>query len=969
MGLRRGRVMLKNARARFIKNTFFAALFILVIIIVGVFPLHKEKDDADNTESLLHLVKPAFGLESEISFLEEEAGISMYTYFNQPLDLSKAKSAFKIPEKEGSTYVIGTVSLPGLPETDDVHCYVKRDGLVAIYYLKEEPVSKIIDWNYYTAEGLTRTKLQTGLRKVCNTMGVTATAMGYYHFQYPDSNKLMIITEMQKGEGTWQRDVWTGSWEGKDSFKLKIPSELIIYERSWSQHAGKGTVMKYGLFSEMQLSPNMFHTIDAIGTYNYDSMWGDSSENSFLKVDGETISHIQDSRASEVAIALLYRETSASEVSTRILVEYADSIFTVSLEHPSLFKLSSSLTISSSATSISFNETITVSGGIFPPLAGITLTLTYTKPDGTLLARTVVTKSDGGYADAFKLDQTGRWEVKTSWIGDENYYGAKSSPIYFEVTPIIFNLTIQTPYEDIIIEINSKKYITNADGKVEVEVSSDFNVVNVKAQPQVLEADFRAIFTGWSDGETSNQRTLTINRNTILIANYNIQYYLEVKTNPLVILDVSGSGWYDAGSTATIEPPPTLIEDKYEFREWLVNGESVGDKLPTIITNKPYTITLVYYHVESIEIQLPSGESTSTSAATSSKITKLIHTPSERKLTISIEEQLENGTIEILMPQALLMEYDSSTENLMARVSGETKDFSVKPHGDDYLLTITYPSGQFQVDIYYITYEFKVNVKSRLLKQPIKDVSIQILWSDENLFKSGVTDSRGIARFNKLPTANYIVTAEHQGQLFSELKEWEEVLDQTKSLELSFFTLIDLYVLLIIFLIPASTMGVIHLKVLKPRGELIRETEKQLRQLIEKYRKETGGLALLSRVYLDLEKSGLESLKYVEKALTNLEKKGQINGIVIYGRLKTVEFVTPKFTEDQKVVLRLASESDGKITREEIVMRTGWNIDRTEGVLKEFERQGIARREVTNGKHVWIFEGLKGVKPEKKSEY
>jgi len=213
------------------------------------------------------LIKPVLAESTDTTFLEEEAGIAIYTHINQSLELFKAKSAFKTVEKETSNYIIGSVSLPNLPETDDVHSYIQKDGWIVVYYLKDEPVSKIIDWNWHSEGKIAKTKLEVGLKEVGNALEVTLTDVKYYHFQYPYANKWMIIVESRQGLGT-------------DSCRVKIPSEFTFYERSWSHHnmgdgswsrlriddteinfATYGTATYYGQLTAAQLVPDAFHTV------------------------------------------------------------------------------------------------------------------------------------------------------------------------------------------------------------------------------------------------------------------------------------------------------------------------------------------------------------------------------------------------------------------------------------------------------------------------------------------------------------------------------------------------------------------------------------------------------------------------------------------------------------------------------------------------------------------------------------
>jgi hypothetical protein len=256
---------------------------LLLVILAGSFVVaythtkNNEKakmaGDADQTFSL---VKPVFAQSSSPTFLEDEAGMSIWVNIGASLNISQAKAAYKTIEKETPDYIIGSISLPSLPETEDPHCFIHKDGWIVVYYLKAEPISKIIDWNYYSDGNLAKTKLQIGLEEVGNALGVTVTDMKYYHFQYPDAEKLMIIIESVIAPG-------------QDSFNIKIPSELTIYERSWS-HIGtvwygafytykgyfkidgitvneidKSGIAEYGQLTATQLSPDVFHTVTVGG--------------------------------------------------------------------------------------------------------------------------------------------------------------------------------------------------------------------------------------------------------------------------------------------------------------------------------------------------------------------------------------------------------------------------------------------------------------------------------------------------------------------------------------------------------------------------------------------------------------------------------------------------------------------------------------------------------------------------------
>ena len=96
-------------------------------------------------------------------------------------------------------------------------------------------------------------------------------------------------------------------------------------------------------------------------------------------------------------------------------------------------KASTSISIQSSTSKITKGELITISGSISPSVSGAKVTITYTKPDGSIFTRTVFTGADGSYSDSYTPTEKGEWSVKASWEGDAYYEGASSSSVSFTV--------------------------------------------------------------------------------------------------------------------------------------------------------------------------------------------------------------------------------------------------------------------------------------------------------------------------------------------------------------------------------------------------------------------------------------------------------------------------------------------------------------------------------------------------------
>ena len=81
-------------------------------------------------------------------------------------------------------------------------------------------------------------------------------------------------------------------------------------------------------------------------------------------------------------------------------------------------KLSSNIVCSVSSKNVELGEKVTVSGQISPPVDGISVTLSYEKPDGSTIQRSVITSSDGSFSETYTPDISEEWSVTGRWHGD-----------------------------------------------------------------------------------------------------------------------------------------------------------------------------------------------------------------------------------------------------------------------------------------------------------------------------------------------------------------------------------------------------------------------------------------------------------------------------------------------------------------------------------------------------------------------
>ena len=103
-------------------------------------------------------------------------------------------------------------------------------------------------------------------------------------------------------------------------------------------------------------------------------------------------------------------------------------------------KVLTSLTCSVSPREIIEGGTVKVSGSISPALSGKGVTLTYIRPDGSKLTRTIMTGMDGSFSDSLQPDVRGLWSVYASWEGDADHEGASSPSVQFNVKAKVFTV-------------------------------------------------------------------------------------------------------------------------------------------------------------------------------------------------------------------------------------------------------------------------------------------------------------------------------------------------------------------------------------------------------------------------------------------------------------------------------------------------------------------------------------------------
>lgn len=203
-------------------------LIIIAGFVMVLYSLNKSSKTDNTGNGVISLEAPLFTSVAEASpaqdtktFLEGEAGVSAYTNVGQ-VDLTIVKEIYRAIEREEDGYIVGVVDIPDYDDTQAPHVYASEDGWVVAYLLKDDPASKIMDWVGYENTGSVGTKLEIALRLTCDSIGKILSDVKYYDFRYPEANGLMVIAD-KNGE-----------------FKIKIPDDITVYERSIWSYRGAG---------------------------------------------------------------------------------------------------------------------------------------------------------------------------------------------------------------------------------------------------------------------------------------------------------------------------------------------------------------------------------------------------------------------------------------------------------------------------------------------------------------------------------------------------------------------------------------------------------------------------------------------------------------------------------------------------------------------------------------------------------
>jgi len=141
--------------------------------------------------------------------------------------------------------------------------------------------------------------------------------------------------------------------------------------------------------------------------------------------------------------------------------------------------------------------------------------------------------------------------------------------------------------------------VNGTGGSVQLVLAAGSHFVSVPGIVQIND-DTRIEFRNWSDGFTNANRSVALNHDIVLHANYVTQYMLQV----ISPVSVHGEGWYDTGSNVSLSVQSPIVPmsgflgilgAKWIFQGWTEDGHELsGSTLDQVTMNSPHVVAVIW---------------------------------------------------------------------------------------------------------------------------------------------------------------------------------------------------------------------------------------------------------------------------------------------------------------------------------------------------------------------------------------
>jgi hypothetical protein len=155
-------------------------------------------------------------------------------------------------------------------------------------------------------------------------------------------------------------------------------------------------------------------------------------------------------------------------------------------------------------------------------------------------------------------------------------------------------LTLRTSHGNVAVSVDGARLTTDENGVLvrELKVLSRHSI---EAPENVSMTDgWRALFLGWNGTDHENPKTILVRNDLSLTVDYHDEFRLDVVSE---VGQVSGTGWYDAGTVAAFSVPLIVPQEgigglvgmRWKFTRWSGDIAST-DHSESVVMNRPYRV-------------------------------------------------------------------------------------------------------------------------------------------------------------------------------------------------------------------------------------------------------------------------------------------------------------------------------------------------------------------------------------------
>lgn len=178
---------------------------------------------------------------------------------------------------------------------------------------------------------------------------------------------------------------------------------------------------------------------------------------------------------------------------------------------------------------------------------------------------------------------------QTFTVSETSGISGKQFTIVVNVLPARVNIAINSVPSGVSFEVDGQSYRTNTSFSWQQGSTHSVALSTVNT----IDPTRRAVFAQWSDGDTNPSRTIVADKDAAYTGLYTTQYLLTVDATPATGGTVTGAGWYDAGSKATLT---AAAANGFEFDGFANTSQAGGEggSPLTLAVNDPIIETAIF---------------------------------------------------------------------------------------------------------------------------------------------------------------------------------------------------------------------------------------------------------------------------------------------------------------------------------------------------------------------------------------